>query len=152
MGIFRKTGIFSVFDHRSVFWNYLGEERVLGAGMVIFVIAVRFSIEWCTNQPNLFFHYIFELAASYISLQTKSKTNLNHFLSKNLQRSPYEQLKLNVRFDSTENQLKIQKFNVFTNERTSPGVRLSFKSGICQFVELSEYNIWYKAFVLIQNF
>ena len=75
MGIFRKTGIFSVFDHRSVFWNYLGEERVLGAGMVIFVIAVRFSIEWCTNQPNLFFHYIFELAASYMCSKV-TKTNM----------------------------------------------------------------------------
>jgi hypothetical protein len=41
-----KAGIFRVFGPLAVFCDYLSEERVLGGGFVIFVTAVKFSIEW----------------------------------------------------------------------------------------------------------
>ena len=48
--------------------------------------------------------------------------------------------------------LKTASQNFITYEGRSPGVALRFKSCICHFVELSEYNMRYKGFIPIMDF
>ena len=57
--------IFSLFWYLSVFWSYLGEERVLDDRAAGFGIAVRCSIEQTMNERDVFSHSNFACRASY---------------------------------------------------------------------------------------